>query len=350
MVCESNTKYRVIIYSLAQILCLDILFERRNENLQANLTRFLKMTISYSFSGHETFSLRHGWLKKGVDATKEKGADVLSADQAMIRLGVGKNMVRSIRHWCLATHVLEESEKRGELKPSDLGARLFSDGGFDPYLEDSATLWLLHWHLATNRSYSTTWFFTFNHFGQAEFNKEKIAFEIQSWLEKQSGGKKPVSENTLSRDVDCFLRTYVLSRQSKTSVSEDSLDCPLADLRLITELDDGRTYRFNRGSQDSLPDEIFVYGLEHFWRAERRPETIALSKMVSEVGSPARVFKLDENSLVQRLEKIKAVSGGAFDYDETSGLRQIYRRGEIDLNELLEKCYRKKAIRAGAAK
>lgn len=303
---------------------------------------------SYSFSGHETFSLRHGWLKKGVDRVSQK-PDFFSTESAMIELGVGKNMVQSIRHWCLATQVLQDSEKRGEIVPSDLGKSIFLDGNLDPYLEDSATLWLLHWHLATNLYHSTTWYWMFNHCNYPEFTKEKIAHSIQSWLEKQ-GSKKAVSENTLKRDIDCFLRTYVASRPTKTIVSEDSLDCPLTDLRLITELDDGKTYQFERGKQDSLPDEIFVYTLAKFWRMEKRPDSIALSKMISEEGSPARVFKLDENSLVRRLEKIEKVSEGAFLYDETAGLKQIYRRGEVDLSQLLEKCYRKKLSKAGSAK
>ena len=304
--------------------------------------------ISYSFSGHETFSLRHGWLKKGVDGVALK-PHLFSDDDAMIRLGVGKNMVRSIRHWCLATRILEESEKRGELVPTDLGRSIFLDDNLDPYLEDSATLWLLHWHLATNFYHSTTWFWMFNYCNHAEFTKEKIAFEIGSWLERP-GNKKTVSESTLNRDIDCFLRTYVASRQTKTAVSEDSLDCPLTDLRLITELDDSKTYQFNRSSQDSLPDEIFVYTLAKFWQMEKRADSIALSKMMQEVGSPARIFKLDENSLVNRLEKIETISNGAFAYDETAGLKQIYRRGEIDLTKLLERCYRKKAKKAGSAK
>lgn len=304
--------------------------------------------ISYSFSGHETFSLRHGWLKKGVDGIVRK-PDFFSSEDAMIRLGVGKNMVQSIRHWCLATQILQESEKRGELVPSDLGKNIFLDDSFDQYLEDSATLWLLHWHLAINFSHSTTWFWMFNYCDSAEFNKEKIALEIQLWLEKQ-GYKKAVSESTLHRDIDCFLRTYVAPRQTKTTISEDSLGCPLTDLRLIIELDDSKSFQFNRGSQDSLPDEIFLYTLAKFWRMKERPDSIALSKLMSEVGSPVRIFKLDENSLVNRLEKLEKLSAGAFAYDETAGLKQIYRRGEIDLTKLLEGCYRKKAKKAGSTK
>lgn len=160
-----------------------------------------------------------------------------------------------------------------------------------------------------------------------------------------------VSENTLKRDIDCFLRTYVSSRQNKPIVSEDSLDCPLTDLHLISELDEpSKIYQFRRGSQDSLPDEIFVCGLANFWQMKERPESIALSKLTTEVGSPARIFKLDEDSLVRRLEKIESISEGAFAYDETAGLKQIYRRGKINPAHLLEKCYRKKAKKAGSIK
>ena len=62
---------------------------------------------SPSFAGHETFTLRYGWLKKAVDAVHEDPI-VFTRDDALVRLGVGKNMVRSIRHWGLATGILEE--------------------------------------------------------------------------------------------------------------------------------------------------------------------------------------------------------------------------------------------------
>ena len=49
----------------------------------------------------------------------------------MVELGVGKNMVRSIRHWALATNVIEEipGSRGTELRPSALGILLLQDGG-----------------------------------------------------------------------------------------------------------------------------------------------------------------------------------------------------------------------------
>src|SRR5436305_10280539 len=97
--------------------------------------------VQYSFSGHETFPFRYPWLKKGFDAVLEDG-DVFLRDDAITTLGVGKNMVRAIRHWCLTAGVLEENREGEEaLRPSALGTLLLADAGLDPYLEDPVTLW-----------------------------------------------------------------------------------------------------------------------------------------------------------------------------------------------------------------
>src|SRR5437667_11774574 len=98
---------------------------------------------SLSFSGHETFVLRYGWLKKAFDAATDDPS-VFSHDDAIVRLGVGKNMVRAIRHWALAANILEEeSRSRGlRLKPTSFGQYLFGEGGRDRFLEDISSLWL----------------------------------------------------------------------------------------------------------------------------------------------------------------------------------------------------------------
>src|SRR5260370_33784472 len=90
------------------------------------------------FSGHETFPFRYPWLKKGFDAALEDG-NVFLRDDAVTTLGVGKNMVRSIRHWCLAAGVLVENLGGGGALPTaDLGSLLLGDDGLGPYLEDPA--------------------------------------------------------------------------------------------------------------------------------------------------------------------------------------------------------------------
>ena len=102
-----------------------------------------------SFSGHETFVFRYAWLKKGVDGLS-KQSDIFLRDEAMVELGVGKNMVRSIRHWCLAARIVAEGEAptSSRAKPlvmTEIGRKLFLDPAWDPFLEDDGSLWLIHY-------------------------------------------------------------------------------------------------------------------------------------------------------------------------------------------------------------
>ena len=122
---------------------------------------------------------------------------------------------------------------RRRFVPTDFGNSIFADDGFDPYLEDVATLWLIHWQLATNTNRATTWFWAFSVFGQNEFRKDIFISELINWVEKSTRNR--ISENSIKRDVDCFLRTYVPSRLTKTTTMEDTFDCPLVELNLISD-------------------------------------------------------------------------------------------------------------------
>ncbi len=294
--------------------------------------------LQQSFSGHETFPFRYPWLKKGFDAVRAD-AGVFARDDAITTLGVGKNMVRSIRHWCLAAGILAESREAGAvLRATELGTLLLDDEGLDPYLEDPTTLWVLHWHIACNRARATTWFWTFSHFNEPEFTREALASALFKWTQTLSG--KLVAESSVRRDVEVFLRTYVPARASRGAIAEDTLDCPLTELGIITAPADGRTYRFNRGTQPGLPDGVLLYAVLQFWEGfAPAAETLALSDLARQPGSPGRMFKIDESSLVDRLEAIEQLTEGRLTYRETAGLRQLYRRDRIRPAEALTQAY-----------
>src|SRR5262249_51360965 len=141
--------------------------------------------------------------------------------------GVGKNMVRSIRHWCLAAGILEDTEEsRGQrLRPTKLGESLFGEDGWDPYLEDPATLWLIHWQICSNTKRATTWFWAFSPVHEPEFTNDALFALLSRWVE--TNGMKRLSRESLQPDIDCLIRTYVPSRQG---ISEKSLDRPLVEL------------------------------------------------------------------------------------------------------------------------
>ena len=300
--------------------------------------------ISASFSGHETFPFRYTWLKKGVDAVRENPT-IFADDNATITLGVGKNMVRSIHHWCQIAGLIEgdgvDSNNCRQFVPKKLGDKIFADDGFDPYLEDVATLWILHWQLATNVNRATTWFWAFSIFGQNEFRKEVFISELIDWTERNT---RRISEKSIARDVDCFLRTYVPSRLTKTTIIEDTFDCPLVELNLISSLPDGNTYRFHRGPKPSLPIEIFAAALFEFWAAFSSESTLTFANIAYSEKSPGRTFQLDEDTLVEYLDRLNNLTKGTLRYDETAGVKQVYRERQIDPMKLLYSYYERNSF------
>ena len=168
-------------------------------------------TYRPQLSGHETFTLRYGWLKKAFDAvvSAESATDnksIFLGEDAIARFGVGKNMVASMRHWSYVAGVLSESQNLRVIEPTELGKQLFGANGLDPYMEHPATLWLIHWHLAS-RPQKTTWFWAFNNFPALTFNREHLVQGVCR-LAKDRGWQR-VSESTVKTDVACFIRTYV---------------------------------------------------------------------------------------------------------------------------------------------
>ncbi|HAM43746.1 MAG TPA: DUF4007 domain-containing protein [Propionibacteriaceae bacterium] len=297
---------------------------------------------SFSFSGHETFALRYGWLTKAVEAVGHE-PDVFSRDDAIVRLGVGKNMVRSIRHWGLATGILEEEAgtRGGLARVSELGRLLFLEPGGDPYLEDPATLWLLHWQLLVHPQRLTTWSWTFSSLPSVEFTKEYLVAALIEAAKRLS--RAAPREASVRRDVDVFVRTYVLSRCSEGAVYEDSFDCPLAELELLEEVDG--VYRLRRGPKPSLPEAVFAFAVTDYWtRTADRRETLSFSDLCYGENSPGACFKLDENSLIDRLEGLEAYTDGDLLYADTSGLKQLYRRVNRPRFEFLKRHYEEATV------
>lgn len=287
----------------------------------------------FGFSGHETFPFRYGWLKKAVDAVTSD-AGLFNSDRALVELGVGKNMVQSIRHWGLATQVLLEGEGRS-LEVSPMGLLLLKE--WDPYLEDQASLWLIHWLLVNNPTKAGVWHLAFTRLKQPDFTKGQLLNFLLDFKERQG---LRVQETSLRRDVDCFLRTY-LSKAVEKGLLEDSFDCPLAELGLLSPLKDGEGYRFAIGPKPTLPTEVVGYALlEYMQRIRSGRNSISFEECLYGLGSPGQVFKLDENSLVEYLEDLESASEGALELDDTAGLKQLYRRREFSGLELLQRYYR----------
>ena len=288
------------------------------------------------FSGHETFPLRYGWLKKAYDAVAESAANpdnksVFTHDEAIARFGIGKNMVSSMRHWATSCGIIAEGATSNALCTTNLGARLFGAQGLDPYMEHPASLWLIHWNLA-GRPEKTTWYWSFNNFPGATFERERLVRALQKVAKDRNWR---VSGSTIKRDVECFLRTYVTRPATPKTSPEDTLESPLAELGLIKALGRRDRFHFVRGSKSTLNDGVFLYALINFWQSYTSAKTLSFEVVVHEAGSPGRVFLLNEEEVAGRLMALEDFSAGAFRWSETAGLKQVIRDVPLDAEAAL---------------
>ncbi|TVQ60190.1 MAG: DUF4007 family protein [Phycisphaerales bacterium] len=281
------------------------------------------------FSGHESFPLRFAWLAKAVRACSETAhQDVFVRDDAVVTLGVGKNMVRSMRHWALRSGMIQpadDSKRGGRYEPSPLGQYLFGFDGVDPYLEDPATTWLVHWGLCSDANESpTTWFYLFNLLREQSFTVPEAVECLLRFAEPASG--KRANRNTVERDMHCFVRTYSRYEPDRKISREETFDSPLSELNLIRQAHESDRILIERSERPTLPPAVFAYALLEYWRRQdTAAHTLSFEQIAYGPGGPGQVFKLSENSVVDLLDAIPATTGGAVSFDSTSGLRQVLR-------------------------
>lgn len=284
-------------------------------------------------SGHETFPLRYGWLKKAYDAVAEVGCrgnkrTVFSDAGAIAHFGVGKNMVGSMRHWAVAAGVISDDARN----VTALGGHLFGSSGIDPYMEDPTTAWLVHWQIAGNAA-NTTWYWAFSHCPTATFERDTLIEALAKFAREREWARAAAS--TIRNDVLCFVRTYVPRLPSRRANYEDALESPLAELGLIGQMGRRDGFRFVLGRKPTLGPGVLAYAVTTFWNGYSTAQTLSFEALAHEPGSPGRVFVLDEDTLADRLMQIEEASGGVYHWSETTGLKQLIRERKVTYEEAL---------------
>jgi hypothetical protein len=299
-----------------------------------------------TFGRHETFPLRFGWLAKGFDVFLEGGKEAEPEEEAIASLGVGKNMVSSIRYWLQASRVAVQ-QGRG-LVPTDLGKAIFGRNGFDPYLEDNSTIWLLHWLLASNRDDATTLFWFFNQFHKVEFSADLLLANLKVYLIENSSAK--LSDATLEGDVSLLLRMYVGALSAKENANEDNLDSPLSILGLIGKTGESKQFYSARDPRTFLPPQIIGFALADIIQRTNRP-TLDLQEISlgnSEQAGLATTFRLTEDALVAKLEQFLVWIPGHYEFRETAGIRQLYQLQPLNPLDVLARYYGTNSLRRAA--
>lgn len=277
----------------------------------------------YTFSGHESFTCKTLWLKKGFDFINRDYN--FNAPDAVVQLGVGKNMVASIRYWMRAFNMT----KNDELTP--LATYLLdTDKGKDPFIEDLGTLWLLHFMLVSSEEATLyNWLFVRLQKERKIFDRQNVVSFVHR-LMVEDGKQSIYNENTVKKDIGVLLQNYVLPQKSKALDDYSSL---LIDLDLIRTTD-GKTYVFNIEGKRQIPWEIFLYAIICM---KGRDNTVSYD-LLQDVGL---MFCMNDLEVIDMCKAIESHKKNHVRYSDTAGIRQLQFIDELNSEEILNEYYGK---------
>ncbi|MCF6297120.1 MAG: DUF4007 family protein [Flavobacteriaceae bacterium] len=275
------------------------------------------------FSGHETFHCKNLWLKKGYDFVESSGK---FTDQSCVELGVGKNMVSSIRFWLKAFNIIDYDNE----KITQIAEFLFDNEiGKDKYLEDEVSLWLLHYILITN-DYSSIYSIIFN-----DFRKLKPEFDKTHFISYVEGINSNLNHNTLSKDFSVFLRTYY-SKNEKDK--EDSFSGLFSDLELVHEIRKvgGSKYYIQNTKQKNIPEELILFII---LENDSYGKSVSFKNLYSEINSVGNIFAFSKEQLEDKLVKISEKYPDII-YSNEAGVKELQFKGEKPNSfKILSACY-----------
>lgn len=271
--------------------------------------------------GHEKFHLREGWIAKGLYGVSANPR-VFSGSDGTDQLGVGTNMVKSIKYWMLAMGLIKEGQKNGA-ELTDLGKMILK---YDPFLEDDLSLWLLHSYISKNNFRSTVWYLFFNKCQAEEFTKEELYTvlrkELISYAETDS-----FPESSLKDDIEVLLNMY--SKDTKNDDPEDKNKCPLASLKLIKK--EGDVYYRQQPDMRHFRDEIILYELGNIFEEE---SSIGIDYVAELAANIYHLSRVAINTILDRLD-----NAGYITVNRTAGLDEIYPNKKISVKKIIEDYY-----------
>lgn len=268
---------------------------------------------------HESFSIREGWLAKGIRGIKND-SKVFSSQDATDILGIGTNMVKSLKYWMSATNLIEE--KNRTIKLTTFGELIDK---YDPYLEDIFSWWLIHINMIMNLEDSYIYNIFFNKCLMKSFSKRNIFEQIASNL---SDEKIDYNEKILQDEVNMIIKTYTIDE--KIDNPENNFICPLSELNLIKKTD-VNLYERIRPEYRNL-DYLIVYYLIVI--LSKSKDYISIDDLVKIDNSPAKILNLDKNLINEYLDEMKRHD--LIVINRTAGLNMIYFNNKLSLEEIMK--------------
>jgi len=280
-----------------------------------------------AFGQHQTFYLRLTWLYKGLHALQQDSTFFQQSD-SFEELGVGKNMAQSIRHWLQATKVVEQVGRKAEYILTPLGEAVVSH---DPYLQDEYTIGLLHYKLVTDAALATTWYWFFNSYDERVVTKDSLIEALTAWTTQTQS--RPISSNSLERDVNCLLQTY-LPKQFENATPEDIIQSPFEQLGLL-----GKTTNITVIKQplvtSRMADILFTTLL--MYMENHQISEVNLQQLINEPELWGRVFNLSQSEIVEEIAVIQKKYPLIF--TRTNRLDVLRIDGEYSVEQAIAQAY-----------
>ena len=274
------------------------------------------------FRAHDTFFIRKGWLYKGIKNV-DRDRTVFMGDNGnpMDILGIGANMVKSLRYWLQAVGLSSEPPQGKRYQILTPFGEIIHEN--DKYIEEIGTLWLLHYKLTTNKDDATAWYYFFNEFNRNEFNRDDFVKQLNTYV-LLNGSE--VSERSLDDDFNCIISTYVPRIKSNPGKvhPESNIDCPLGELSLIDIVNKkAKTYKKSVPKLDSIHPLVVLAVIIDQAQGETE---IKISSIQNDRCNAGKVFNLDIITLSSLLNKI-----------EIMGYIKVVRTAGLDYIDIVER-------------
>ena len=266
---------------------------------------------------HESFSIREGWLVKGIKAVIDN-PKVFSSQSATEILGIGSNMVKALKYWLIATRIIDDSSKNVQL--SEFGQLL---NKYDEYLDDDFSWWMIHIMMGLNIDEFYTLNMFLNKCTMQTFSKEDL-FDV---ISKRFASKNMIfNEKILVDEINMIIKTYCVD--DKIDNPENNFACPLSNLELIKKI--GKNlYERNKPSVKKM-NYLIVYYLILNVIADN--DSMSIDDLINAENGPSKILNLDKILLNDYLDELRV--NKLIEVNRTAGLNMIYIKQRMTIAEI----------------
>lgn len=270
---------------------------------------------------HETFSIREGWIEKGLHYISED-ARSMSKENGTKTFGLGSNMIKSLRYWLSATKLA--TFRNGNAKLELLGQLILDN---DPFIDNSFTLWLIHLYLVTNEKDAPVFNAIFN-LDYSQFDKDFLLDKVPSKLSKL-GYDEVSSVSSLESDISIFLKSYY---SEDFSNPENNMNCPLAKLNLFT-CEDKKIYTRKMPTFKKLDFRIVYLALLNCVDCKDNEISFNIEDVYSLRNNPLKILNLSKSALFQYLEEMQR--NNYIKFNRTAGLNVVFIENPKTIDEVV---------------